>query len=170
MREFFGISEKLILQVLLVLTLSMFVLGISLPMISISKFILIKNTFSLLSGIFELLTNGRILIFLLVFAFSVVFPVIKFLLLFYLLFGSDWKSERMKKYLSLMHDYGRWAMLDVMVVAVLVVILKLGIIVNVKIHFGFALFSISVFLIMLITHRTVKLSKSFEDEAHLNKD
>ena len=54
-----------------------------------------------------------------------------------------------------MHDYGRWAMLDVMVVAMLIVTVKLGAIASIQIHPGLYVFGAAVLLIMLITQLTV---------------
>lgn len=56
-----------------------------------------------------------------------------------------------------MHDYGRWAMLDVLVVAVLIVTVKLGMIASIEIHWGFYVFASAVLLIMLLTHRVARL-------------
>lgn len=58
-----------------------------------------------------------------------------------------------------MHEYGRWAMLDVMVVAVLIVAVKLGAIVSVEIHYGLFVFGAAVLLIMLVTRRVVHLTE-----------
>ncbi len=57
-----------------------------------------------------------------------------------------------------MHEYGRWAMLDVMVVAVLIVTVKLGAIATIQVHAGLYIFGASVVLLMFITHRVVKLT------------
>ena len=56
-----------------------------------------------------------------------------------------------------MHDYGRWAMLDVMVVAMLIVSVKLGAIASIQIHAGLYVFGGAVLLIMLITQQVVRL-------------
>jgi paraquat-inducible protein A len=58
-----------------------------------------------------------------------------------------------------MHDYGRWGMLDVMVVAVMIVVVKLDVIAEVEIHTGLYLFAAAVLLIMYITHRVAGYTK-----------
>ena len=63
-----------------------------------------------------------------------------------------------------MHDYGRWAMLDVMVVAILIVTVKLGTIASLQIHFGLYIFGAAVLLIMMITGRVIRLSSHKHDE------
>jgi paraquat-inducible protein A len=57
-----------------------------------------------------------------------------------------------------MHLYGKWSMLDVFVVAVLVVAVKLGAIADVEMRFGLYAFAASVLLTMFITARIVALT------------
>ena len=127
-------------------------------MITVSKFFLINNSFSVLSGILDLLKSGEIILFLLVTGFSVVLPVLKIWMLFKLLSANTGEELKVKKYLYLMHEYGRWAMLDVMVVAVLIVTVKLGVIASVTVHVGLFVFGASVLLIMLITNKVASLT------------
>jgi paraquat-inducible protein A len=146
------------LRWLLLLAAVFFILGIFFPMITISKFIFIKNSFSVLSGVYELLRNGQIPIFVIVAGFSIVLPIMKIWVLYQLLSTSIKENPMTRRYLHLMHEYGRWSMLDVMVVAVLIVTVKLGAIASIQVHFGLYVFGTSVLLIMLITHKVVRLS------------
>jgi paraquat-inducible protein A len=66
----------------------------------------------------------------------------------------------MIRYIQLMHDYGRWAMLDVMVVAILIVASKLSVIAYVEVHIGLYLFGVSVIMIMLLTNRVSNLASN----------
>ena len=150
--------ENQLLLGLLIVAAACFAAGIFLPMITLTKFILIKTSFSIISGLQELLQNGQILIFLVISIFSILLPILKIALLFKLLIRRKPNTMQMKRYLQLMHDYGRWAMLDVMVVAILVVTVKLGAIASIQVHYGLYVFGLSVLLIMLITHRVVKLT------------
>lgn len=59
-----------------------------------------------------------------------------------------------------MHDYGRWAMLDVMVVAILIVTVKLGAIASIQVHSGLYVFGLAVLLIMFITHQVVNMQNT----------
>ena len=138
----------------------LFVFGIFLPMITISKFIIVKNSFSIVSGILELLRNGQLILFVVVAGFSIVMPVLKIRVLFKLLSKRAAKNPKANRYLHLMHEYGRWAMLDVMVVAVLIVTVKLGAIASIEVHSGLFVFGASVLLIMLITNKVVRLTSN----------
>jgi len=136
----------------------LFIIGIVAPMMTISQFVLVQNSFSVLSGVMELLGNGQFLLFLVVAGFSILLPILKIGVLFALMSRRAQQSGKLSRYLHLMHEYGRWAMLDVMVVAILIVAVKLGAIVSVEIHYGLYLFGASVLLIMLVTRRVVHLT------------
>lgn len=147
------------LQGLLILASMLYITGIFLPMITISKFIIVKSSFSVISGALELLRNGQVLLFAAVAGFSIVLPVMKIGILFKLLSQKDIANPTTQRYLHLMHEYGRWAMLDVMVVAVLIVTVKLGAIASVKVHYGLYIFGAAVVLIMIITNKVVQLTQ-----------
>jgi len=143
---------------LLVLATVLLVVGINFPMLTISQFIVMKTSFSVMSGIYQLLLNGQILLFLLVALFSLVLPVLKIFVLFRILSVKHGNPVVIGSYLRLMHEYGRWSMLDVLVVAVLIVAVKLGTVASIEIHFGLYVFAAAVLLIMYITNRVVNLS------------
>jgi len=135
------------------------IIGLVAPMMTISKFVLVTSSFSVLSGVLELLYNGQFLLFLVVAGFSIFLPILKIGVLFTLMSRKMQQSEKLNRYLHLMHEYGRWAMLDVMVVAILIVAVKLGAIVSVEIHYGLFVFGAAVLLIMLVTRRVVHLTE-----------
>lgn len=109
-----------------------------------------KNTFSLASGLVELLTQGQIFLFLVVLVFSVLFPLTKLAALGHVVFGNADAATR-ERQLARLSFWGKWSMLDVFVIALLVVSLKLGDLVDVQIHCGIYFFAASVLLTMLLT-------------------
>ncbi|MES9938353.1 MAG: paraquat-inducible protein A [Sedimenticola sp.] len=155
-------SEKLVLNFLLICAGLLLYIGLTAPMITIEKFIFISNSFSVTSGVMELYRNGETMLFLIIGIFSVVLPILKLLLLFMLINLLEKQSQRMKRYLHLMHDYGRWSMLDVFVVAVMVVSVKLDAIAKVYVHSGLYAFGAAVILTMLVTAWVVRLSYKME--------
>ncbi|MES9961467.1 MAG: paraquat-inducible protein A [Sedimenticola sp.] len=155
-------SEKLVLNFLLICAGLLLYIGLTAPMITIEKFIFISNSFSVTSGVMELYRNGETLLFLIIGIFSVLLPILKLLLLFMLINLLEKQSHRMKRYLHLMHDYGRWSMLDVFVVAVMVVSVKLDAIAKVYVHSGLYAFGAAVILTMLVTAWVVRLSYKME--------
>ena len=134
-------------------------IGLVAPIITLHKFMLIHNTFSVLSGILLLLEEGQFFIFLIIGCFSVIIPILKLVILYILVSGAQASDGRMKKYLHWMHLYGKWSMLDVFVVAVLVVAVKLGVIASVEMHYGLYAFAGSVLLTMYVTTRVTNLSE-----------
>ncbi|AHF94927.1 hypothetical protein OPIT5_29970 [Opitutaceae bacterium TAV5] len=135
-----------------------FLLGIVLPLITIKKEVVIfgikwvdeMNTVSLLSGTWALLTNRQLFLFLIIFFFSMVFPALKLFFLYKI--GFDSKTDlKKKKHLGWLSAVGKWSMLDIFVVGLLVVTLKLGDLVEVKVHAGLYAFAASVLLTMILT-------------------
>ncbi len=145
--------EQRALQCALVLTTALLAAGLFLPLLTVQKMVLWKNTLSVVSTLNGLWQGGHYLLLLLMAVFSVVLPGLKLAVLYRVVFKPPRGKARMQRALRLMHDYGRWAMLDVMVVAVLLVTLKLGALAQVQIHAGLYIFAAAVLLIALITHR-----------------
>lgn len=151
-------AEAAKIRLWLLIATGLFLVGIVTPMMTLSTFIFIENSFSVLSGVVELLSEGRVFLFLIVSSFSVLLPILKICVLFKLVSYKPSDKQRLTKQLHLMHEYGRWAMLDVMVVAVLIVTVKLGAIASIQIHYGLYFFGTAVVVIMLITNKVVKLT------------
>jgi paraquat-inducible protein A len=132
---------------------AMLVAGAVLPMFTFSRFYIFNDTFSLASGIFYLLKEGEPLLFLVVFSFSVLMPAWKMVILYRLLHTHDGDSARRRRQLHVLSFLGKWSMLDVFVVAILVATVKLGAIANITVHAGIYLFTLAVLASMLLTHR-----------------
>jgi len=113
------------LRVILGITVLFLCVGLVAPIITLTRFVLIENTFSVLSGVIELFKEGQIFLFVVITGFSIVLPLLKISVLNKLLSVKDNKAANLDKYLHWMRLYGKWSMLDVFVVAVLVVAMKL---------------------------------------------
>lgn len=150
-------SEIILIRVLLVVSAVLFVIGLFAPMLTMSKFYFFENSFSIVGGISSLFQEGQFLIALVVTAFSLVLPVAKIAFLFRVSFSKLGETTKNKRFLSLMHEYGRWAMLDVFVVAVLIMTVKLGAVASIDVHWGLYVFAAAVILIMYLTHKVTKL-------------
>ena len=145
------------LPALLLIASACLLTGLLTPMFTLSKFVMIKNSVSVVGGLQELWLKSRYGIFLIIGLFSVLLPLFKIAVLFRVMAVS--RRSRLHRWLGILHDYGRWAMLDVMVVAVLIVTVKLGVLVSITMHYGFYVFTAAVLLIMLVTHFTVKFAE-----------
>ena len=150
------IIAPLYLRWLLLFTSLLLAIGFVTPMMTLTELMFFTHSFSILSAIKQLWQEGHWLLAIIISLFSVIIPIVKILLLFNLLHPNTTHPERRKRLLHLMHDYGRWAMLDVMVVAVLIVTVKLGALASIQVHIGLYIFGLAVLLIMLITQQVVK--------------
>ncbi len=145
-------SENILLyRIAWVAVVTMLGVGASLPFFTFSKFFVFYDTFSLFSGIFHLLTAGEPLLFALLFLFSIVMPVYKMFVLFRLINDPMLDERKRRRYTTMLMVLGKWSMLDVFVVAMLIMTIKLGAIASVEVHGGLYLFSAGVLASMLLT-------------------
>lgn len=147
-----------LLRLLVWLAALLLAVGLVAPITTLNKFMLVHNTFSVFSGVLALFREGQFFLFLLIGGFSIVLPVLKLGVLYRLVSHKAALQESTRRLLHWMHLYGKWSMLDVFVVAVLVVSVKLGAIANVEMHYGLYAFAGSVLLTMFITARIVTLA------------
>lgn len=150
------------LRLLVLLALALLGVGLVAPIITLEKFLLVENTFSVLSGIYQLLREGHWFLLVIIAGFSVLLPVLKLYVLHRLLGRQCRSADHLRRYLHWMHLYGKWSMLDVFVVAVLVVAVKLGAIAQVEMRYGLYAFAASVLLTMVVTARVVILAERVE--------
>lgn len=141
-------------------TLGLLVSGAVLPMFTFTKFYFFDDTFSLLRGIWYLQEQGEWFLFVLISLFSIALPLYKLALLWRMvdrLAGTrDLPARKVRQLVVL----GKWSMLDVFVVALLVVTLKIDAIAKVTVHEGLYLFACGVIGSMALTHWVIRLSES----------
>jgi paraquat-inducible protein A len=119
-------------------------------MVTFEKFWIFTNTYSLFSGTILLLREGNYFIFAVIFSFSIAFPIFKFIILYQLQLSQE-VNDKQKRKLGMLGFVGKWAMLDVFVIAFLVMTIKLHAFGDIKVHFGVYAFTISVILTMITT-------------------
>lgn len=131
-----------------------YLLGIFWPLMTIKKkifgFSFKGETVSLASGLVGLVGKGDILLFLILFTFSIAFPIGKLIVLFRL-WHHPYARGRYDQLAHRLAVFGKWSMLDVIVVGLLVVIVKIEGMVSVEVHAGVYFFALSVILTMLTT-------------------
>lgn len=110
-----------------------------------------KNTSTIWEGIISLANNGSWPIALVVFLASLVIPFLKLVILFYLaLTSTSYKNSKFKtKLYHIIEAIGRWSMLDIFLLAILVAIMKLGSWAQVEPALGSLLFLLVVIFTML---------------------
>jgi paraquat-inducible protein A len=138
-------------NLLLISALSLLFYGLQAPILTLEKFYFFGNTVSLLSALQQLVQEAEWGLFALVGAFSVLFPIIKILLLLLVWNFDPSRGRQHRRHLAWLATYSKWSMLDVFVVALLVVSVKLGSLAEAHVEIGIYAFAASVILTMLIS-------------------
>ncbi|AGH94569.1 paraquat-inducible protein A [Pseudobdellovibrio exovorus] len=114
-----------------------------------------RNSSTIWEGIVTLADDGAWFIALVVFLASLLIPLLKLLILFYLSFtashtGNNPQSYQSKKRLyDFVEVIGRWSMLDIFLLAVLVALVKLGNWAQVRPEAGAVMFALVVIFTMM---------------------
>ncbi len=123
--------------------------GIFLPIMEIERFGHIHKA-SVWDGTISLITHGQIFIGLVVFSCSVIFPLLKLGGIFSLCLELKHLNEKQKsKIFHFVENVGKWGMIDVLLVAVLVAAVKLGDMVSIQPGTGASAFGLCVVLSIL---------------------
>ncbi len=149
-------AQKVKTNVLLLLSFVLFLIGIFVPVLTFKKFFIFSSQVSIITGLFQLFSEGYPILFVLIFGFSIVLPLFKLLFLIGLVNGLFPHPDRHKKILHWIAQYGKWSMMDVFVVALLIVTVRLRAMADVKVHFGLYAFAASVILTMIATSKIIK--------------
>ncbi|MBV7434282.1 paraquat-inducible protein A [Cardiobacteriaceae bacterium TAE3-ERU3] len=123
--------------------------GLIIPMMTVKKLILVQNTFSVLSGIGALLADKTFGLGVILLAFSVLFPIAKLLGMAAYIFYYPSIPNALVHWQKWLGKLAKFSMLDVFVVALMLMILKLGVLVEVEIHAGIYWFTVSVVISMI---------------------
>lgn len=123
-----------------------FVAGIFLPFTSVTKLWLFQNQISVYHGLIILWQAGELFLFLILFVFTVCFPSVKLTAMLVLWLYPSLETGHARKMFRFVSNMGKWSMLDVFVVAILVLTIKSGGIASIRVEDGFFLFFVSVML------------------------
>lgn len=140
-----------VVNLLLLGALGLLVYGLRAPILTLEKFYFFSNTVSLLSALQTLAREAEWGLFALVGVFSVVFPILKIVLLLLVWNLDSAHGEAHRRRLAWLAGYSKWSMLDVFVVALLVVSVKLGSLAEARVEHGIYAFAASVLLTMLVS-------------------
>jgi len=142
--------EAWYLPLLMVGSLLILLCALFLPVMRVEKLVFWKDDYSVLMGVKELFLDGSWVLGIILFLFSVVFPIGKLLLLIGLWFWQVDTSQRANM-LQLLGRLSRWSMLDVFVVALMIVLSKGSGILDVEPRIGVYLFGTAVIASTLLS-------------------
>ncbi len=123
---------------------------------------LVASIITFLTACWNLLKEGQLFLFVVIALLSIILPIFKLALLAKLILSRSTANTNIQKTLGLLHRFGKWSMLDVFVVAILVVVVKLGAIGNVEKHIGLYAYTTAAILIMLLTNMVINYLKQNE--------
>ncbi len=151
-------KQGITINLLLLVTLGIFIIGVTSPLLTLIKFSFIENTVSLLSTIKQFYADKEWFLFIVITLFSLCIPTIKIANLLLILNVDYSRGSMLDKSLQIIETLGKWSMLDVFVVALLLVSVKLGALAKIEVHFGLYAFASAVLLTMALSYWIHQLS------------
>lgn len=153
-------KQGIVINILLLASLACLIIGITAPLLTLEKLYFFENTVSLLSTVKELFHQKEWFLFIVIALFSLCIPILKITGLVLILNAAYLKGSFLDKTLHIIEIIGKWSMLDVFVVALLLVSVKLGVLAKVEVHYGLYTFAASVLLTIGLSYWIYLLSKS----------
>lgn len=135
--------------VMLGCSLALFLAGIFRPFTAVTKLWVFENQISVVNGLITLLREAEIFLFLILFVFTVIFPFVKIVSLLALWLKPGLTRDQAQNLFRFVSHLGKWSMLDVFIVAILVLTVKSGGAASIRIQDGLFLFFCSVMLTQL---------------------
>ena len=124
--------------------LALLALGLTLPVMSVDRFFVFTSSFSILESLEALYQAQEYFLLAAVGLFSLVFPVAKLLACLALWCLADARDRAFRTWLAWIDHLGRWSMLDVFLVAILLVIVRAAGVGRSRTEIGLYLFTAAV--------------------------
>ena len=140
--------RRIEVPLLILASLILLVIAYSLPLLRVEKMVFWKNEYSIIAGVHGLWDQGQYALAIILFFFSMVFPLFKLAMLGFL-WAVHLAEQKRQTVLHWLGILGKWSMLDVFVVAILIVLVKLGPLANVQPQRGVYWFAAAIFLSMI---------------------
>lgn len=109
-----------------------------------------KESYTVWAGVLDLWGIKEYSLAIVVFLFSMVFPFAKLLAVWYV-WCIKLSQQRRKNILKWLGVFGKWSMLDVYVVSILIVLVKVGSFARIEPRIGIYFFGAAILLSMLTT-------------------
>ncbi|HAM40938.1 MAG TPA: hypothetical protein DDX89_03735 [Candidatus Omnitrophica bacterium] len=151
-------AHTLAVSVALLVSTTLLLTGLSLPLLHAQQMIFWKSTYSVWTGVVALWEANELLLATGLLFFSIVFPVVKLAALSVIWFVRLPQAQR-ARLLHRLELLGKWSMLDVFVVAILIVLVKLGPLAKVEPRAGVYVFAAAIACSMLTTMYVDRLAR-----------
>ena len=123
---------------------ALFAAGVFFPFFHVTKFWLFDSAVSIVGGIVTLFQEGEYFLFVVLTLFTLVFPCAQLGLLAIIWIERENDLGRVRRVHEWIEHLGKWSMLDVFVVAILIVAMKSAAVAELHIGLGLYLFTFSV--------------------------
>ena len=134
------------------------------PVMTVETLFVFDDQISILGACFRLLEEGELPLFLIILVFTIIFPATKLALAFDAWVRLGPRRRQAAQDPRLDRGLGKWSMLDVFVVALVVVVLKLSYVSDVTVHLGLYIFALAVVLSMVSVKAIAMLARSQDAE------
>ncbi len=158
-------SWRIDVPILLLLTSGLLAAGLSLPTLILTKAVFFTDTYSIWRGIVELWTHSHQVLGAIILLFSIIFPIGKLVALS-VLWTAPLDHIWRRRLLIVLSSLGKWSMLDVFVVAILIVLVKSKDIADAHAGPGIYLFAGAVVLSMIVTEMIERMAKQVPTESN----
>ncbi|WP_421780031.1 paraquat-inducible protein A [Kiloniella litopenaei] len=138
-----------LVPVLLIVALVTLFAGLTIPILRVEKFFLFEDLISISGAIDQLVNSGEYLIAIIIILFSVIFPTIKILVANYIWRARAVGHKSVHRAVKLIDILGKWSMLDVFIVGMIVISAKSSGMANATSQPGMYYFGTSVICSML---------------------
>ena len=131
--------------------------GLYLPLLHVTQLVFWESNYSIVSGIEQLFRDGEYFLGVVILLFSVVFPAGKLVVLTIIWTARLTVKERMKT-LDWLGHLGKWSMLEVLIVALMILSFKLKVLAHAETRYGIYVFSLSIVLSKISVARVERLA------------
>lgn len=129
------------------------VIGWLTPIMTIERLIVFVERITILEGVARLWQAGEPFLAAVIVLFSVAFPAVKVLLALWLWYTTDPRAPALQRTLDWLEMLGRWSMVDVFLVALVIVAVQSTLVAEATSHAGLYVFTAAVLLSMLGVRR-----------------
>ena len=143
---------------LLLLSAATLIAGYTLPLMSISKLVFWHDDYTLLTSVTGLWDSGNYILAVIIFVFSIVFPITKLTTLSVVWFKA-FDDQTRSRVVFTIAILGKWSMLDVFVCALLIVMTKAKAFLDAEPRSGLFVFAIAIALSMIASILVEHLAK-----------
>ena len=145
---------------LLLGSVALLLAGWLLPVMTVETLFIFEDEVSILTACYRLLENGDFLLFAVVTTFTILFPTAKLVLAYLALRRINRAESGLLRAVRWIETVGKWSMLDVFVVALVVVVIKMSAVSDISIEPGLYVFIAAVVASMLVVRRICHLASA----------